>query len=262
MSALLDALLTPGHLSFRFQPVFEFTGEARALHSLECLARGPQTGNFARADVLFDFVRLKHAESRMDRRCTADALAAGARLPGAPPLSLNVHAVTLATDREFPEFLAQAAASAGVAAARLTVEIIEHCPAWELPALSAARERLRVMGMRVALDDVGRAEANFQMIIECRPDVLKIDRLFVTGVHADPLRRAVVDSILTLATALGAEVVAEGIEAPEDFAALRASGIRLYQGYLFARPMSGEALVEAGILPAAEAASLPTAANY
>lgn len=262
MSALLDSLLIPGALAFRFQPVFEFAGGARILHSLECLAHGPVGENFARADVLFDFVRLNHAERRMDRRCVADALIEGARLQGAPPLSVNVHAVTLATDRDFPEFLARAAAAAGIECRRLTVEIIEHCPAWELPALSAARERLRELRMLVALDDVGRAEANFQMIIECRPDILKIDRLFVTGVHADPLRRAVVDSILTLAGALDAQVVAEGIEEPEDFAALQAAGIRLYQGYLFARPMSGEALVEAGILSATDAALMQAAANY
>ncbi len=262
MSALLDALLIPGALAFRFQPVFEFNGDARTLHSLECLTCGPQDGNFSRADVLFDFIRLKHAERRMDRRCVADALIAGARLPGAPPLSVNVHAVTLATDRDFPEFLARAAAAAGIDCCRLTVEIIEHCPAWELPALSAARGRLGDLGICVALDDVGRAEANFQMIIECRPDVLKIDRLFVTGVHADPLRRAVVDSVITLAAALGAQVVAEGVEEPEDFAALQGSGIRLYQGYLFARPMSGNALVETGILRATDALSMSAAANY
>lgn len=249
MSTLLDSLLQPGSLSFLFQPVFAYEGTARTLYSLECLARGSQPGNFARAEVLFDFIRLKHAEGRMDRRCVADALFSGARLAGAPPLSINVHAVTIAVDREFPEFLSAAAAAAGIALNRITIEIIEHCPAWEIPALSAAREKLRELGFRVALDDVGRAEANFQMIIECRPDVLKIDRLFVTGVHADRLRRAVVDSILTLADALGASVVAEGVEYPEDFATLKACGIRLYQGYLFARPMTPEMLTEAGILP-------------
>jgi len=75
------------------------------------------------------------------------------------------------------------------------------------------------------------------MILECRPDYLKVDRHFVDGCHRDFHRRAVLASVAQLARPFGARVVAEGVEEVEDLAALRRLGINLVQGYLLARPL-------------------------
>jgi EAL domain-containing protein (putative c-di-GMP-specific phosphodiesterase class I) len=96
--------------------------------------------------------------------------------------------------------------------------------------------RLRARGIGIALDDVGVGHSNYSMMLDCRPDLIKIDRYLVAGCHADPQRQAVLESIARLAPRLGARAVAEGVEEPDDLGTIRALGIDLVQGFLLSRP--------------------------
>ncbi|HET7040702.1 MAG TPA: EAL domain-containing protein, partial [Gemmatimonadales bacterium] len=91
---------------------------------------------------------------------------------------------------------------------------------------------------RLAVDDVGTGHSNLQMVIEVRPDFLKLDRFFVTGAATDPVRQATLAAMAGLAAALGGAVVAEGVETAADLAAVRAAGITLAQGYLLSPPLA------------------------
>ena len=66
---LIDHILASDGLTVRFQPVVELEGETLRLHTLECLTRGPQGSNAARADVMFEYVRRKRVEPIDDRAC-------------------------------------------------------------------------------------------------------------------------------------------------------------------------------------------------
>ena len=92
------------------------------------------------------------------------------------------------------------------------------------------------------------------MILDCQPDLLKIDRHFVAGAGQDDHRRAVLEFIAGLARRLGGRAVAEGIEEEGDLAAAAEAGIDLFQGFLLARPCAGHSLFPA-------AASEPAAAQ-
>jgi len=70
----LNAILAPGGLSVRFQPVIALNSSGHTLHALESLVRGPRDTNLESADVLFEYVRLKHEESTVDRACVQMAL--------------------------------------------------------------------------------------------------------------------------------------------------------------------------------------------
>jgi EAL domain-containing protein (putative c-di-GMP-specific phosphodiesterase class I) len=220
-----------------FQPIFEAQNGERTLHAVECLTRGPHGSAFETAPRLFDYVRRQHLEPEIDRLCIAQALrAAGGG--GTHRISVNVHPVTLAVQRDFPSFLERESAAAGIDSTRLIVEIGEQ----QLPADGAAFGRalaaLRDRGTHIAIDDVGSAHANYRSILDCRPEYLKIDRYFVEGISEDPARRAVVRSICDLAGFFEATVVAEGVERPEDDRVLCDLGIRFFQGFLYARPSS------------------------
>ena len=82
------------------------------------------------------------------------------------------------------------------------------------------------------------------MVIELRPDLLKLDRYFVVGAAKDPARRAVFSVLQHLAHALDARVVAEGVETAEDLAVVLEAGISLAQGYLFSPPLTAGALLD------------------
>lgn len=248
MTLLLDQILAPHGLSVVFQPVVDVTSKTPRLHGLECLTRGPQRTNAARAAVMFEYVRRKHMEPAVDRACILAALREAASLPGVPSLALNVHASTLGRDKTIVAFCADAAASTGIHPARLTFEIVEHTHYWDGLTFAHALHELRAWGAKIALDDVGLGHSNYRMMLEVRPEYLKIDRYIVHGAATDPHRRAVLESVTQLARKLGGRVVGEGVEDAADLATLRELGIDLIQGYLLATPLTTTELLESGWL--------------
>ncbi|MGH9944403.1 MAG: EAL domain-containing protein [Pyrinomonadaceae bacterium] len=243
--SLLDRILEPGSLSVVFQPILEKgAGGSWGIYSLECLIRGPKGTNIEKADVLFEYVRRKREERLVDRACVAVAIRGASELPGNFNFSLNVHASTLGRDDGFTSFLGDIAESNGVQLSRLTVEIVEHTHFWDKISFNHSLEELRRMGVRVALDDVGTGESNFRMIIDCHPDMFKVDRYIVENCHADFYRLAVLDSIAYLARRFGAQVVVEGVSTEADLEAVQSLGINLIQGYLFCAALPAAELLQ------------------
>jgi EAL domain-containing protein (putative c-di-GMP-specific phosphodiesterase class I) len=237
-TCLLDRILAPDGISIVFQPIVEVHGREQRLHALECLTRGPAGTSLQSPTVLFEYVRRKGEEAAVDRACIAAALRESAPLPPSVRLSLNAHASTLGRDAGFADFVDATARAHGIDAARITIEIVEHAPPHDVPAFALALDRLRALGMRIALDDVGLGHSNYKMIVDSRPDYFKIDRYFVRDADGDPYRIAVLDSVARLAERVGARVVAEGIEHLADFEAVTRLGIDLLQGYRFSPPLS------------------------
>jgi EAL domain-containing protein (putative c-di-GMP-specific phosphodiesterase class I) len=247
-STLLDVLLEPGRLSVVFQPMFEVCATNPHLFALECLIRGPQGTSAERTDVLFDYVRRKHAEAAVDRACVAAALAEAGLLPGEPRLSLNVHASTLGRDPGFHDFLLKQADEARIDRRRLVVEIVEHAPPLDVPSFRRALTGLRDAGITIALDDVGLGQSNYKMMVDVKPDIYKLDRYLVSGAWSDPYRQVILDSLARMVRRLEARAVAEGVEDHRELVAVEAAGIDIVQGFLFARPLARADLLAAGYL--------------
>lgn len=236
MRTAIDDLLKAGSLTSVYQPVFRITDGVPVLHGVECLTRGPKGSNFESAKILFEYVRLKRQEQAVDRACVETAFAGLKYLPPTTAVGVNVHASTLGRDPAFVDFLLAAADRVGLAMNRLVIEIVEHAPPWDGETFVRVLRRLRSLGARIALDDVGLGQSNFKMMVEVEPDFLKLDRYFVDGCHADSDRRAVIGAVRYLGRHFGAEVIAEGIETGEDLAELLDLGVDLIQGFLLCRP--------------------------
>ena len=86
----LNAILAPGGITPVYQPIVTFES-APALQGFECLARGPKGTNFESAQVMFEYVRLKHEETVVDRACVAAALAHAPKTPAQPALDRLRH---------------------------------------------------------------------------------------------------------------------------------------------------------------------------
>jgi EAL domain-containing protein (putative c-di-GMP-specific phosphodiesterase class I) len=202
--------------------------------------RGPRGSNVERPDVLFGYARRKRAELEVDRASLRTVLGAARELEGS--VGVNIHAATLSADLELAPFIGDVLCATGIAPERVVLEVVEHGQPRDARTLQLNLDGLRRIGVRVALDDFGTGEANYKMLLECRPHFLKIDRYFIHGCHADPARQAVVDGLVATARRLGAEVVAEGVESLADLEHLRRAGIRLAQGHLLCRPAPPEQL--------------------
>ncbi|PIC76938.1 PAS domain S-box protein [Sporosarcina sp. P19] len=101
-------------------------------------------------------------------------------------------------------------------------------------------QRLRSEGITVAIDDFGTGYSTFSYIKELPADTLKIDMAFVRDVLENENSQAIIKAIVTLADTAGLNVVAEGIELPEQAKMLYNLGCREGQGYYYGRPMSLE----------------------
>jgi len=240
----LNRILQPGAITPVYQPIFRVNGGAPSIEGVECLSRGPKGTNFESAAVLFEYVRLKREESLVDRACIAAAFRGASSLPATLRLGLNVHASTLGRDHGFIPFLQSTAAATGIALSRVIIEIVEHAPPWDGLSFQSTLEQLRELGMAIALDDIGLGQSNFKMLLDVRPDYLKLDRYFVDGCAGDPHRRAVITALRTLARDFDAEIVAEGVENAADAGTLQGLGITLMQGFHFAHPVAADAVHE------------------
>jgi EAL domain-containing protein (putative c-di-GMP-specific phosphodiesterase class I) len=98
-------------------------------------------------------------------------------------------------------------------------------------------QKLREVGIRVAVDDFGQGYSSLAYLSELPVDLLKIDRRFVDMVDQERSNQAIVSAIIRLGRSLGLRIIAEGVERPEELEFLSGAGCDLYQGYLLARPV-------------------------
>lgn len=247
-TTILETILDPLKLSVCFQPIFRLKAGTRQVDSLEALIRGPRNTNFARADVLFDYVRRKKAEAAVDRSCVIAICDAAMDLPSDVRLNINVHASTLGQRSGFVDFFQHEAQMRSMALERFTLEIVEHAPTCNVPELTNSVAALRASGARIALDDVGLGQSNYRMMLDCNPNYFKLDAYFVRGLRDDPKRRAVIESLVALAGALGSAVVAEGPDSDQDLSVLAELGVELVQANILCPAMPTSELEHRGYL--------------
>jgi EAL domain-containing protein (putative c-di-GMP-specific phosphodiesterase class I) len=94
----------------------------------------------------------------------------------------------------------------------------------------------RKQGFVTALDDFGAGYAGLNLLANFQPDFIKLDMELIRGIATSMARQTIVASVITMARELDVAVIAEGIETVAELTALRAAGIQLFQGYLFAKP--------------------------
>jgi diguanylate cyclase len=150
-------------------------------------------------------------------------------------VAVNVSSASL-SDPELVGAVEAALAHWGIAGSRLTVEITESAIIEDLPRAVALLERLRALGVRIAIDDYGTGHSSLAYLHRLPADELKIDRAFIADLDCDPRRAAIVRSTIELARDLGLCVVAEGVETEAAWRMLAALGCDMAQGYLIARP--------------------------
>ncbi|WP_127501051.1 putative bifunctional diguanylate cyclase/phosphodiesterase [Actinoplanes solisilvae] len=121
--------------------------------------------------------------------------------------------------------------------ARLVLEITETALLGSSLDVRERLETIKSLGVRIALDDFGTGYSSLTWLQSVPADVVKLDRSFVAGLSADAKKASIIQAVLWLASSLNMSVVAEGVEDPADWQALRAADCPSCQGYLFGKPM-------------------------
>lgn len=158
-------------------------------------------------------------------------------------VSVNVSALQLGQP-DFSDQVLDALQRHGLAPEQLELEITETAILEQEQLAVASLERLRDAGLCISLDDFGKGYAGFAHLSALPVNKLKIDRALIADLsnsHDDTL---IVSSTITLAKRLNLQVVAEGVETPEQVVYLRLAGCDVGQGYHFGRPMQAERVSE------------------
>jgi diguanylate cyclase (GGDEF)-like protein len=118
----------------------------------------------------------------------------------------------------------------------IVVEVTEHELASEDGALEDGLAKMRARGARIAVDDAGAGYAGLNQVMRVQPDVIKLDRSLIEGVHSDSAKSALVEFFVMFARRVGAAVCTEGIETLDELRTLINLGVTYGQGYLLGRP--------------------------
>ena len=182
----------------------------------------------------------------------ACAYLASRRARGLPPLrlSVNVSRMSLAQG-DFLDRYSSIRDKYGVAAGLLELECTETIVIRNFGLFREIMAALPSHGFRSAMDDFGTGYSSLNMLKEIVLDVLKLDIAFFRDTEGTPRERAVVESIVKMAHALGMATVAEGVEKEEQVGFLRSIGCNAIQGYVFSKPVPLELFepVEASFTP-------------
>lgn len=156
-------------------------------------------------------------------------------------ISINVSARQLERT-EFVQEVRAALDESGLEASTLTLEITETVLMRNPDATAHLLGELKQLGVRIAVDDFGTGYSSLAYLRQFPVDSLKIDRTFITGLARSGEAHALTHTLIQLGKALGLETLAEGVEQDSQVRQLRDEGCDLAQGFLFARPLTPDAV--------------------
>lgn len=171
---------------------------------------------------------------RWDDLCRRIRSTCALPLPAAGPdclLLVNIHARELLDDT-----LYERATSLAAASAQVVLEITERAHLESVPDVEHRISRLRAMGFRIAIDDIGAGYSGLNSFTMLHPDLIKLDMALVRGIDRDPVKRRLAGLLIQLCKDLGIGVVGEGVETVAERDTLLQLGCDLLQGFLFGRP--------------------------
>lgn len=228
-----------------FQPIVDV--ESGQVYAHEALVRGLDGGGAAA--VLGRVTETNRYA--FDQACRVKAISLAARLGMQGFLSINFLPNAVYQPAACLRKTIEAAAEFDFPVHRLIFEVTESEQVRDPDHLKSIFREYKRRGMITAIDDFGAGHSGLNLLAEFQPDIIKLDMALTRAIHHDRVRSAIVRSMVALCRDLGISIIAEGIEEVDEALALRDLGVRLFQGYCFARPETEQLpAIDAGIVQA------------
>ena len=231
---MLDFCMEDGLLRLAVQPILSTVDDIPVAY--EALLRSSHSV----LDTPLALLQVAERHSRIDHlgNCVFElALRWFERLPPAAGLFINLHPTQLSD----PERLLESLGGLQPFADRVTLEITERSPLYEIELWEKSVEMVIQAGFSLAIDDLGAGYNSLTMLAELQPRYIKLDMSLVRHIEIEPRKRRLVQLIRTFAEATNALTIAEGVETEQEAIVLKECGIHLLQGYFYAAPDSTEA---------------------
>lgn len=213
-----------------FQPIVDAV--RRDVFAYEALVRGSQ------GEPAGEVIARVGPEQlyRFDQTCRVKAIETAAALGMDARLSINFIPNAVYEPATCIRLTLSAAEKCGFPPDRLIFEITESERIRDTGHVVRIIQDYQRRGFMTAIDDFGAGYAGLNLLADFQPDLVKLDMALIRGIDSHPPRRAITAGIVATCRSLGCQVLAEGVETVEEYRTLRAMGIDLFQGYLFARP--------------------------
>lgn len=215
-------------LAIVFHPIVS-TKQRRAI-GFEALVRSTEP-TLEHPEALLGTASLLGRSDELTRAIYTKIAAEARRLPEGRLLFVNVHP---------PDLLDHSLHGIGSPLApfadRIVLEITERASIEKMGDITSIVKNLRLLGYRLAVDDLGTGYAGLSSFTQLSPEIVKLDRSLVEGIDENPTKQRVVRAMLQLCEDLGMQAISEGIETATERDTLVELGADLLQGYLFGRP--------------------------
>ena len=239
----------PDKLGFQFayayQPIVDVI--TRSIFAHEALVRGPQGESAASvlAQVNDD------NRYRFDQACRVKAIKGAHALGMQELLSINFLPNAVYKPEVCIRTTLEAARATGFPLENIIFEVTEGERVEDGVWFAQILREYERTGFKTAIDDFGAGFAGLKLLSDFQPDIIKIDMDLIRNIDQSRPRQAIVRGLVRLCEDMGIQVIAEGIETPAERDYLLDEGVRLMQGYLFARPAFGAlAVVDSAAWPA------------
>lgn len=216
--------------SFAFQPIVD--AEQKTVWSYEALVRGTHgEPAYTVLDRLID-----DNLYRFDQACRVKVVELAAKLGMRTRLNINFYPNAVYKAELCIRTTLAVAKANDFPLENIVFEITEGEKVRDEAHLIDIINTYRHLGFTMAIDDFGAGYAGLNLLATYQPDYIKLDMLLVRDIHHHRPRQAIIRGIAQVCRELNIELIAEGVEQREEYQFLRDTGVRLFQGYYFAKP--------------------------
>lgn len=213
-----------------FQPIIDI--ENKEIFAQEALVRGL---NRESAGSILSRLTSQNLY-KFDQMCRVKAVSLASRLEIESYLSINFMPNAVYRPENCLRTTLKAAADNDFPVERIIFEITEAEKVSDNAHLKNIVTEYQRQGFKTALDDFGAGYSGLNLLSAFQPDIIKLDMELARSIEASRVKQTIVKSIVGVCADLGIILIAEGIETREELETLRDFGIKLFQGYLFAKP--------------------------
>ncbi len=228
-----------------YQPIVRL--QDTEIMGFEALSRANETDSERLGVHLFVAAARAELDGELDQTCRALSVRRRPGLATTRKLFINCLPPTFYHPMEDLELLIDAWIDDGLSPEQLVFEVTENISHEQAQRILPSIRRLRARGFKFALDDMGTGTTNLRLLTDLEPDYIKMDITLTRGIAKSAQKQALAKYLLDLGERCGAELIAEGIEGPEDCELLRDLGFPYGQGFYLGRPKPRDHYAEAAV---------------
>jgi len=217
-----------------YQPIIHL--QSKTVYGYEALSRISRPGLIDNIEVLFAKSGEYGLASALEILCRKNSLSKIRELEIPGKIFINVSpALFQASDHE-RGITATLLEGLQIERSRIVFELTERTIIEDYELFMRGVAHYREQGYSIAIDDLGSGYAGLQILARLEPEYVKLSRFMIANIDHSSTKQALVECLASFCTKIGAQVIAEGIERPEELAYLHSIGVHFGQGYLFAKP--------------------------